>query len=89
MNKVERMKAIKAMELLARAVNNEEVFETWLISGVADGDVNENSKEEDLEYYMEDEEFADIMDTFLLLMKNAYDDGGLYIDGVVSKSATE
>lgn len=41
----------------------------------------------ELEYYMEDEPFADLMDTFLRCMAHARRDGGLYCDGVVSKEA--
>ena len=86
MNKKERCNAVRAMELLARAVNNENFFEEWLISGVADGDIDADTKDEDLDYYVEDDTvFADLMDTFLHVMKNAYKDGGLYIDGIVSK----
>ena len=36
---------------------------------------------------LHDAEFADLMDTFLHVMKNAHADGGLYVDGVVSKSS--
>ena len=36
---------------------------------------------------MEDEPFADLMDTFLRCMAHARRDGGLYCDGVVSKEA--
>ena len=86
MNKKERCDAVRAMELLARAVNNENFFEEWLISGVADGDIDGNTKDEDLDYYVEDDTvFADLMDTFLHVMKNAQKDGGLYVDDVVSK----
>lgn len=85
MNKKERCDAVRAMELLARAVNNENFFEEWLISGVADDDIDADTKDEDLDYYVEDDTvFADLMDTFLHVMKNAQKDGGLYIDGVVS-----
>lgn len=85
MDKKERCAAIRAMELLARSVNNEDFFEEWLIDGVADGDIEPDTKDEELDYYVEDDAvFADIMDTFLHLMKQAYKDGGLYIDGVVS-----
>ena len=86
MDKKTRCDAVRAMELLARAVNNENFFEEWLISGVADGDIDADTKDEDLENYVEDDAaFADLMETFLHVMKDAYKDGGLYIDGVVSK----
>ena len=84
----ERVELVRAMELIARAVNDEDVFMTWLISGVADGDINESTTDEELDYYTEDENFADLMDTFLYLMSKAKKSGGLYADGIVSK-ATE
>ena len=91
MKRAERIKMVKAMEYIARQVNNEDVFETWLTIGVADADI----KYGDLDggdgdgcldiYYEDDEVFADLMDTFLFMMRKAYKDGGLYCDGVVSK----
>lgn len=86
MNTKARCEIIRAMELIARTVNDEEVFESWLIDGVADGDIDEDTTDEDLDYYTEDETFADLMDSFLYLMRGAYKSGGLYADGVVSKS---
>lgn len=85
MNAKRRTEVVRAMETLARAVNDEMVFEEWLIYGVADGDIDNNTTDEELEYYIEDEVFAELMGTFLDVMKNAYKSGGLYIDGVVSK----
>ena len=89
MNIHKRIEMVKAMEMLARAINDEEVFETWLSVGVADGDITENSTSEDIEYYTDDETFADLMDTFLLIMENAKRSGGLYFDNVLSKSMYE
>ena len=85
MNKTDRIAAVRAMELLARAINDEEIFETWLTLGVADGDIDGHETEEDLECYIDDEDFADLMDTFLFIMKKAYKSGGLYFDGIRSK----
>ena len=76
MNANERIKMLKAMEFIARNVNNESFLNGWL---ALDAD--------ELEYYMEDEPFADLMDTFLRCMAHARRDGGLYCDGVVSKEA--
>ena len=84
---------IKAMEFIARQINDEAVFEPWLAIGVADGDIKlgdlsvRESDVEDLESYIEDEDFADIMDTFLGLMNGAARSGGLCCDGIVSKEA--
>lgn len=70
MNKQERVKMVKAMEYIARQINDEDVFEGWLVSGVEDGDID----------------YGDLMNTFLLCMKRAYKSGGLYCDCVASKA---
>lgn len=90
-NLSERIKMVKAMEFICRQINDEDVFECWLVNGVADddieyGDLSVNTTEPDAAYYAEnDERFADLMDTFLWVMKKAGKSGGLYCDGVVSK----
>ena len=85
----ERADLVRAMETIARAVNDEEVFYRWLLCGVADGDIDECTTDEDLEYYCEDTVFADIMERFLDLMKAAKNNGGLYYDGIVSEYEKE
>lgn len=80
-----RAKMVRAMEFIARQVNDEEVFESWLMNGVADGDIDGKETDEDLSYYCEDENFADLMERFLDLMKNAKKNGGLYCDHVLSQ----
>ena len=78
----ERIKMVRAMELIARAVNDERVFRSWLVTGVADGDINGNTKDSDLEDYTEDDEFAELMETFVDIMYNAKQHGGIYFDGI-------
>ena len=85
MKKKLRTNVVRAMELLARCVNDEMVFESWLICGVADGDIDATTEDEELEYYIEDSTFAELMDTFLRVMSRAKKSGGLYVDGVVSR----
>ena len=92
MKAIERIKMVKAMEYIARQVNDEEAFyDVWLTLGVADGDIElgdleaRASDKEELAYYIEDEEFSELMRDFLRLMWFAKRDGGLYCDGVVSK----
>ena len=85
MNKTERIAVIRAMELLARQVNDEMVFDEWLTYGVADGDIDENTTDEELEYYTDDETFAELMGTFTNIMRRAHKNGGLYCDRVVRK----
>lgn len=91
----ERIKMVKAMEFIARQINDEVLFDEWLAIGIADGDVEYGDlsldHKEDIEYYAEnDAVFADLMDTFLLVMSTAYNDkSGLYCDGIVSKPEGE
>lgn len=87
----DRRKAIVAMEFLARQVNDEEVFEYWLINGVADGDIEYGSFDiADIdEYYLEDDNFKELMTDFLFLMKGAFNSGGLYCGGIVSKEKAD
>lgn len=87
---VDRIKMVKAMEFIARQVNDEEVFEEWLMDGVADGDIVYGSLSVDavdfsgLDYYIDDKHFAELMDTFLSVMKSAKRSGGLYCGNIVS-----
>ena len=90
-NLSERIKMVKAMEFICRQINDEDVLECWLVNGVADdeilyGELIVTTTVPDAAYYAEyDERFADLMDTFLWVMKKAGKSGGLYCDGVVSK----
>lgn len=90
MNKCERLKMVKAMEYIARQVNDETVFDMWLWAGVADGDIEygdlDDSPEsvEELSYYLEDKNFGELMSVFSTLMFRARYSGGLYCDGVTS-----
>lgn len=91
---VERLQMLKAMEFVARHLNDEEIFcYDWLTDGVADGDIEEGdlsvkkSDLESMEWYLQDDQISDIMTTFLWCMKKAYKSGGLYCDNVSSASA--
>lgn len=88
MNRTEREKMLRAMETVARALNDEEVFEAWLINGPGDGEIEDGEPVDD--YYLEDEVFADMMDSFARLMKKATrkDEykSAFCVDGVVSKA---
>lgn len=89
MNIPERTKMVKAMEFIARQINDEEVFEGWLMNGVADGDIEYGNltvdEDDDLSCYLDDDSFADLMACFLRRMTAAHKSGGLYCDKVVSK----
>lgn len=83
-NKNERCEMVRAMETIVRHINCEDYIDSWLMVGVADGDINEDTTNEDLEYYIEDAELKDLMTTFLKCIWRATQNGGLFCDGVVS-----
>lgn len=86
--KLDRMKLVACMEYIARHVNDEELFwDTWETYGVADGDIPyghipvSTYKEDNLEYYIEDKNLRELIDTFLCVMHRAYvEDSGLSIE---------
>ena len=87
MKREERMKMVKAMEYIARQLNDEGIFESWLADGVADGDIAYGDLDTYADFddwYIEDQHFSDLMETFLRCMKAAKRSGGLYCDRVVS-----
>ena len=84
MNAQLRCEVVRAMETLARAVNDENVLMYWLALGVADGDITRETTDADLVDYIDDKTFAELMETFLTVMSIAKNSGGLYVDGVVS-----
>lgn len=81
MNINERVQLIDAMNKIAKAINDEDIFESWLMYGVADGDSYQDFKD-----YADDSTFEELMDLFLRLMRFAYKEGGLYCNGVKSFS---
>ena len=89
MKREDRMKMVKAMEYIARQLNDEEITEYWLQDGVADGDIEYGDLTtyaalDAIEWYIEDQHFSDLMDTFLRCMYAAKNHGGLCCDFVVS-----
>lgn len=81
-----RAKVVRSLDDIAHLVNDERVFEYWLLYGVADGDIDDTTTDEELEYYCEDSTFAELLEDFLTLMTKAKRSGGLYCDGITSES---
>ena len=85
---LDRKRMVKDMEFIARQVNDEGVLEGWLMCGVADEDIPyadlDPSTMNDDDWYIQDDNFKDVMDCFLRTMKRASLSGGLYCGGVVS-----
>ena len=89
MNNHQRCMVIRAMETIIKTVNNTELITQWRVEAIADGDVRLDTSDDDMEYYIEDVAFAALMDTFLQVMYKAKADGGLYVDGIISKADEE
>lgn len=89
-NVAERIKLVKAMEYIARQINDEDIFiSLWLTNGIADGDISYGDlnvptdfEEDEAYWYTDDEAFSELMGTFLIAMKYAAKSGGLYCDGI-------
>lgn len=77
-----RADAIRAMDFLARSINDEPIcVNYWLSDGVADGDVDGTETDEDLDYYTEEDNFVEMTILFVKCMNAARRDG-IYVDNV-------
>lgn len=85
MNKADRAELVLSMERIARCINDESIFEAWLVLGVADGDGDMETISGD-DFYTSDDEFAYLMHLFLDLMTQANKSGGLTCDGIADKA---
>ena len=87
----ERAKMVACMEYIARQINNEDIFTTWLMCGVADGDIKYGNLDisEIYDCYLNDVNFKNLMSTFLVCMNSAFKDGGLYCGNIVSKDKSD
>lgn len=86
MDRVERTKMVKAMEFICRQINDEDVFDGWLMNGVPDEDIEYGDLSNNLidDIYTEDECFKQLMACFLRRMKRAGKSGGLMCDNIVA-----
>ena len=87
MDKARRIKVVRAMETLARCVNDEDIFEMWLVGGVADEDIKDGTPDEYIgDVYTDDDTYRDLLDCFVRMMAQARRSGGLTSDGIVTKA---
>lgn len=76
---IERVKVLRAMDTIARTINNEDIFESWLVYGVPDEEIQPDTKDDELMWLVEDDEdWQEMLDTFSRVMYLAYKDGGLW-----------
>lgn len=85
-NLKERVSIIRAMDVIVRSLNDERDILWWFDSGVPDGEINEETTDEELHWLVDDDEsFADIMSTFVKIMKRQPVNGAMWVDNVLSK----
>lgn len=82
----ERIAIIKAMDVIVRSLNDERDILWWLEDGVPDGEINAETTDEELYWLVDDDEsFADIMSTFIKIMRRQPVNGAMWVDNVLSK----
>lgn len=77
MTKEMRKEMVVAMETVMRHLNDETIFESWLMCGVADGDVTREVIEDPQlldDYYTEKEAYDELCKLFTRLVKRASKD---------------
>ena len=85
-NLKERVSVVRAMDTIVRSLNDEGDILWWLDSGVPDGEINEETTDEELYWLVDDDEsFADIMSTFIKIMRRQPVNGAMWVNNVLSK----
>ena len=85
-NLKERVSVIRAMDIIIRSLNDERDILWWLDSGVPDGEINKETTDEELYWLVDDDEsFANIMSTFIKIMRRQPVNGAMWVDNVLSK----
>lgn len=89
--RIKRGEIVLAMERMARCINDEDIFWSWLALGVADGDINKDTTQDDvnIDYYCEDDNYAYLLTLFNRLMHKAWLSGGLYDGQICGKDVDE
>ena len=86
MNLKSRVATVRAMDEIMRSLNDENKMMTWLMYGVPDGEIDENTTDEELYWLVEeDKSFADLMYWFIRIMNKVSPNGGMWVDGICSK----
>ena len=85
-NLKERVSVIRAMDTIVHSLNDERDILWWLEDGVPDGEINTETTDEELYWLVDDDEsFADIMSTFIKIMRRQPINGAMWVDNVLSK----
>lgn len=80
-----RADIVRAMDNMVCTINDEDIIESWLMVGVADGDIKSDTTNKEIEQmgYTKDKTFEELLTLFLRLMYRAGNDG-LFFDGILS-----
>ena len=85
-NLKERVSVVRAMDTIVRSLNDERDILWWLDSGVPDGEINEETTDEELYWLVDDDEsFAYILSIFIKIMWRLPVNGAMWVDNVLSK----
>ena len=86
-NYAERVAVLRAMNTIALSLNDEDYIMWWLQDGVPDGEIDDTTTDEELYWLVEDDnDFADLMNTFVKIMRKQPARRALYVDGIVSET---
>ena len=87
MNKQERLQAIRAMDTIAKMLNDENEYIWWANMGIPDGEIDETTKDKEIEWLCDDDIFPDLLFNFCRIfgMKKEKATGFLYCDNVTGK----
>lgn len=79
-SEIERARTVKAMETLARCINDENILDSWLMYGVADGDISNDTTIAEIVGmgYANEKAFSELVECFLRCMSRVRESGGLY-----------
>lgn len=86
-NLKERVSVIRAMDTIVRSLNDGRDVLWWFEYGVPDGEINEETTDDELLWLVDDDKlFADIMSTFVKIMKRQPINGAMWVDNVLSQN---
>jgi hypothetical protein len=86
-NSKERVSVIRAMDTIVRSLNDGRDVLWWFEYGVPDGEINEETTDDELLWLVDDDKlFADIMSTFIKIMKRQPINGAMWVDNVLSQN---
>ena len=74
---LQRRKNVYMMDIIIKHLNDENQLERWLMCGVADGDIEEgetNIFDSIIDWYVEEENYKELVDLFLNILGDAMDD---------------